>query len=164
MKKNKWRDDDVLNGFKCVSQLTNKVTDIFKCSRGERQRGRGGGRRNRLIEQIQRPALLIRLISLLPEVNYHTHTSCCCSTYIIITVARMENDPKLAIWGFPSPASHTGCKHPLLRTAKWLPHHHGTLINIFYPTLLARSRPTTPLPPPPTPLVCQPIFGLISFI
>lgn len=86
----------MLNGFKCVSQLTNKVTDIFKCSRGERQRGGEGGR-NRLIEQIQRPALLIRLISLLPEVNYHTHTSCCCSTYIIITVARMENGPKLAI-------------------------------------------------------------------
>lgn len=112
--------------------------------RRERQHGGGGegsgGGRNRLIEQIQRPALLIRLISLLPEVNYHTHTSCCCSTYIIITVARIENDPKLAIWGLPSPASHTGCKHPLLRTAKWLPHHHGALINIFYPTLKARSR------------------------
>lgn len=88
----------MLNGFKCVSQLTNKVTDIFKCSRGERQRGEGAcGGRNRLIEQIQRPALLIRLISLLPEVNYHTHTSCCCSTYIIITVARMESDPELAL-------------------------------------------------------------------
>lgn len=61
-----------------------------------RETARGG---DRLIEQIQRPSLLIRLISLLPEVNYHTHTSCCCSTYIIITVARMENDPKLAIWG-----------------------------------------------------------------
>lgn len=88
------------------------------------------GGRNRLIEQIQRPALLIRLISLLPEVNYHTHTSCCCSTYIIITVARMENGPKLTIPGLPSPASHTGCKHPLLQTGKviasppWRPHQY----------------------------------------
>lgn len=64
----------------------------------------------------------------------------------------MESDPKLAPWGLPSPASHTGCKHPLLVTAKWLPHHHGALINIFCPTLLGA------LLNPPLPRVCQPFF------
>ena len=63
-----------------------------------------------LIEQIQRPALLIRPISQLPGVNYHTHTSRCCSTYIIITVAKIENNLKLVIWGPPPPTSHT-CAH-----------------------------------------------------
>lgn len=73
----------------CVAVNHYKVTDTFKCSRGEREKG--------LIEQIQRPALLIRLIFQLPGVNYHTHTSRCCSTYIIITVAQTENNLKLMI-------------------------------------------------------------------
>lgn len=91
----------------------------------------GGGR---LIEQIQRPALLIRLISLLPEVNYHTHTSCCCSTYIIITVARMESEPELAIYGPPSPAPssdrHGIASPPHPHQPLWVPppHTHTALL------------------------------------
>lgn len=81
----------------CVAVNHYKVTDTFKCSRGEREKG--------LIEQIQRPALLIRLIFQLPGVNYHTHTSRCCSTYIIITVAQIENNLKLMIWGPPPSTS-----------------------------------------------------------
>lgn len=76
----------------CVTVNHYKVTGIFKCSRGEGERDGTG-----LIEQILCPALLIRLISQQPGVNYHTHTSCCCSTYIIITVAKIENNVKPAM-------------------------------------------------------------------
>lgn len=85
----------------CVTVNHYKVTGIFKCSRGEGERDGTG-----LIEQILCPALLIRLISQQPGVNYHTHTSCCCSTYIIITVAKIENNVKPAIWGPTLPTSH----------------------------------------------------------
>lgn len=100
-RKNKWRDGDVLNGFKCVSQLTITRSLIHLNAPEERESEKG------LIERIQRPALLIRLISQLPGVNYHTHTSRCCSTYIIITVAKIENNLKLMIWGFPPSSGHT---------------------------------------------------------
>lgn len=85
----------MLNGFKCVSQLTITRSLIHFNVPEERERERE--REEGLIEQTQRPALLIRPISQLPGVNYHTHTSRCCSTYIIITVAKIENNLKLLI-------------------------------------------------------------------
>lgn len=81
----------MLNGFKCVSRLTITRSLVHLNAPEEREREKG------LIEQIPRPPLLIRLISQLPGVNYHTHTSRCCSTYIIITVAKIENNLKLMI-------------------------------------------------------------------
>lgn len=74
-----------------MSQLTITRSLIHLNAPEERESEKG------LIGQIQRPALLIRLISQLPGVNYHTHTSRCCSTYIIITVAKIENNLKLVI-------------------------------------------------------------------
>lgn len=79
-----------------------------------------------LIEQIQCPALFIRLISQLPGVNYHTHTSRCCSTYIIITVAKIENNPKLMIWG-PSHAHTCACS-----SIKHAHTYHSPAINILW--------------------------------
>lgn len=97
-----------------------------------------------LIEQIQRPALLIRLISQLPGVNYHTHTSRCCSTYIIITVAKIENNLKLMIWGLP-PNDHT-CTHVHMYTRTHTRSHHNSIpINIFCLNLPVYSQ--IPLPP-----------------
>ncbi len=109
----------------CVAFNHYKVTDTFKCS---------GGERKGLIEQIQRPALLIKLISQLPGVNYHTHTSRCCSTYIIITVAKIKNNLKLMIWGLPPLTCHTHS------------HTHSIPINIFCLSLLVYSQ--TPAPSP----------------
>lgn len=102
-----------------------------------------------LIEQIQRPALLIRLISQLPGVNYHTHTSRCCSTYIIITVAKIENNLKLVIWGLPPSTSHTFTRMHI-RTHIYVnaharSHHSSIPINIFCLNLPVYSQ--TPLPP-----------------
>lgn len=130
-RKNKWRDTDVLNGFKCVAVNHYKVTDTFKCSRGESEREKG------LIKQIQHPALLIRLIFQLPGVNYHTHTSRCCSTYIIITVAKMENDLKLILWGLPPPKSR--------HTRKHASHHNSVAINTLCLKLSVYSQ--SPFPP-----------------
>lgn len=104
-----------------------------------------------LIEQIQHPALHIRLISQLPGVNYHTHTSRCCSTYIIITVAKIENNLKLMIWGLPPSTSHT-CTHIHIRTrtrthinTHTCSHHNSIPINIFCLNLPVYSQ--FPLPP-----------------
>ncbi len=131
----------MLNGFKCVSQLTITRSLIHLNAPEEREREKG------LIEQIQRPTLLIRLISQLPGVNYHTHTSRCCSTYIIITVAKIENNLKLMIWGLPPSASHT-CTH--IPTHIWTnthtcSHHNSYPINIFCLNLPVYSQ--IPLPP-----------------
>lgn len=139
----------------CVTVNHYKVTDIFKCSRGERERERKG-----LIEQIQCPALLIRLISQLPGVNYHTHTSCCCSTYIIITVAKIENNLKLTIWGLPLQTSRTCtcihiCTH--IRT-----NAHAFITTAF--PLIFSAWTSWCIPKSPSLPMCQLFFGLISFI
>lgn len=87
---------------------------------------------NGLIKQIHCPSLLIRLIFQLPGVNYHTHTSRCCSTYIIITMAKTENNLKLKIWGLP-PTSHTctPCTHTYTVYTQHISHCNGSVINIF---------------------------------
>lgn len=139
-KKNNWREGDVLNGFKCVSQLTITRSPIHLYAPEEREGEKG------LIEQIQHPTLLIRLISQLPGVNYHTHTSRCCSTYIIITVAQIENNLKLMIWGLP-PSTGRTCMHIHTHTdvIKHTHSHHSIPINIFCLNLLVFSQ--IPLPP-----------------
>lgn len=141
VKKNKWRDGDVLNGFKCVSQLTITRSLIHLNAPEESEREKG------LIEQIPRPALLIRLISQLPGVNYHTHTSRCCSTYIIITVAGIENNLKIMIWG-PPPATHARTYAYMIHTHVHTDTHITTAsvpINIFCLNLPVYSQ--IPFPP-----------------
>lgn len=98
---------------------------------------------NGLIKQIHRPSLLIRLIFQLPGVNYHTYTSLCCSTYIIITVAKTENNLKLKIWGLPPQTSHT---HTYVTTQTYI-NHITTKLPLIFPAwnLLVYSQ--IPFPP-----------------
>lgn len=94
----------------------------------------------RLIEQIQHP-LSSLLISLLPEVNYHTHLMLLFHLHHNYCGEDEERsrprDMRPSITGQP----HS----PLLRTTKWFPHHHGALINILYPTLSLPNPPNHPL-------------------
>lgn len=99
-----------------------------------------------LIEQIQRPALLIRLISQLPGVNYHTHTSRCCSTYIIITVAKIENNLKLMIWSLPLSTSHTHAHVYMNTHTHTCSLHNNIPINIFCLNLPVYSQIPLPFP------------------
>lgn len=161
-RRNKWRDGDVLNEFKCVAQLTITRSQIYVNAPEPEGRAREGmwereRERKELIEQIQCPALLIRVISQLPGVNYHTHTSCCCSTYIIITVAKIENNLKLMTWGLLSPNNHT-CKHSNMETYSIWTLHNIILVSIFCLSRLVYSWIS-----PPTPCGSC-FFGLISFI
>lgn len=130
----------------CVTVNHYKVTGIFKCSRGEGERDGTG-----LIEQILRPALLVRLISQQPGVNYHTHTSCCCSTYIIITVAKIENNVKPAIWGPTLATSHA---HICINVRSH--------VNIFRLSLSVCHQIQAPPRPHQIPTTCRLVFFLLD--
>lgn len=68
----------------------------------------------------------------MPGVNYHTHTSRCCSTYIIITVAKIESNLKLVIWSRPPSTSHTHTHmETLTDNAYTLYKHTEFTISIF---------------------------------